>query len=151
MFVSAGTERFAVPAAAVIEVVPAVRLHPLAGGPRWVAGVFVFRGAVTPVLDLNQLVTGTACPDKLSARIVVVGHATDDGPAPLGLLAERVTELKPLAATGAGSARRQETDGPDLGPLVADADGMLRLPDVSRLVPAAYRSALFARRGGPAP
>jgi chemotaxis-related protein WspB len=142
LFVRAGAERLAIPAAAVAEVVPAVSLHPAAGAPPWVAGVFRFRGAIAPVLDLHRLAAGGPCPARLGARIVVVHHAGRGCPRPLGLLAEQVTELKPLAA-GPGYAPAPPADAPDLGPLVADADGMVRLTDVSRLVPLAYRDALF--------
>jgi chemotaxis-related protein WspB len=119
----------------VVEVVPAVRLHPLAGGPAWVAGVFGYRGAVTPVIDLHRLVTGDPCPAKLHARIVVVGNPR------LGLLVEKVGGLKELAAA-AGYAPGTPGDRPDLGPLVADADGVVRRLDLARLVPLAYREAV---------
>ena len=148
LFVRAGAERLAIPAAAVAEVVPAVPLHPAAGAPPWVAGVFRFRGAVAPVLDLHRLATGGPCPARLGARIVVVHYPTRDGPRLLGLLSERVTDLKPIA-TGPGYAPAPSADTPDLGPLVADADGMVRLTDVGRLVPLAYCYALFGSTGPP--
>jgi chemotaxis-related protein WspB len=147
LFIHAGGERLAVPAAAVTEVVPGVALHPLTGGPPWVAGVFRFRGAVTPVLDLHRLATGQPCPVKLSTRIVVLDHPTPDGPRSVGLLAERVSELKPLATTGPAYAAGSAADGPDLGPLLADADGVVRVPDLGRLVPRAYHGAVFGGGG----
>ena len=151
LFVRAGAERLAVQAAAVLEVVPAVRLHEPAGAPPWVAGVFRFRGVVTPVIDLHKLAVGTPCPVRLSTRVVLIEYPTLDGPRPLGLLAERVTDLRPLAVTGPGYAPGSPADGPDLGPLVTDAEGVVRLLSVGRLVPAAFRDALFGANGGAAP
>lgn len=147
LLLHAGPERLAVPAAAVAEVLPAVVLHPLPGGPGWVAGVFRRRGAVVPVVDLHKLVTGRPCPDTLHARIVLVDHPTAAGPKPLGLLAERAGDLRDLPA-GGGFAPPGDADRPDLGPLSADADGVLRLTDPARLLPLAYQPAVFA--GGPA-
>ena len=145
LFVHAGSERLAIQAAAILEVVPAVRLHEPVGVPSWVAGVFRFRGVVTPVIDLHRLAAGGPCPIRLSTRIVIVEFSTLDGPRPLGLLAERVTELKLLNATGPGYAPGGSPAGPDLGPLVSDGEGVVRVTSVARLVPAEYRETLFGR------
>jgi chemotaxis signal transduction protein len=147
LLLHAGPERLAVPAAAVAEVLPAVELHALPGGPEWVAGVFRRRGAVVPVVDVYRLVTGRPCPATLHARIALVEHPTAAGPKTLGLLAERVGDLRELPA-GDGFVAPAPPDRPDLGPLAADADGVLRLTDPARLLPLAYQPALFA--GGPA-
>jgi len=149
LIVSAGQERVAIQAAAVLEVVPAVNLHHPAGTPEWIAGVFRFRGVVTPVIDLHQLAVGGACPVRLSTRIVVVEYPTIDGPRPLGLLAERMTDLKELTVTGPGYLPSPDANSPDLGPLVAEADGVVRLATVGRLVPPAYRGALFGASDSP--
>jgi chemotaxis-related protein WspB len=135
LFLRAGPERLAVPAAAVAEVTPAVPLHPVVGADPRVAGAFRFRGTVTPVLDLCRLATGDGCPTRLSTRIVVVRRAGD--PRPVGLLVERVLDLKPLTVAGSPFAPA-DAGGLDLGPLETDTDGLVRLPDVNRLVPAVY-------------
>lgn len=130
LYAHAGPERLAIPAGAVVEVVPAVRLHSAAG----VAGVFRYRGAVVPVLDVYRLITGEPCPEALHARIVVV-----DNPR-LGLLVERVSELKELAVADGGYATGAA--GAGLGPLTADADGVVRRLDLARLAGLAYREAV---------
>lgn len=137
----------AVQAASVLEVIPSVQLQRPVDAPVWVAGVFRFRGVVTPVIDLHHLSTGIACPARLSTRIVLIEYPTLDGPRPLGLLAEQVTDLRPLVVTGSKYSPGTPGDGPDLGPMVADAEGVVRLPTVGRLIPSAFRSALFAEGG----
>jgi chemotaxis-related protein WspB len=137
----------AVPASAVVEVVPAVRLHPLVGAPPWVAGVFRYRGTVTPVLDLHRVATGEACPIRLSSRVVIVHDVTGAEPRPLGQLAERIADLKPQAVSGPAFSPGLPAGGPELGPLVADSEGVVRLPDLTRLVPAAVRGALSGGAG----
>lgn len=141
LYLRAGVERLAVPATSVIEVAPAVPLHRPTDTPHVIAGVFRFRGAVTPVLDLHQLVSGEPCPVKLNSRIVVISHTQDGKTRMLGLLTEQVIDLKPL--TVIGPRYTATTHSPltvDLGPMVTDSEGMLRLPNVAELVPLAYPS-----------
>ena len=121
LFLQCGAERFALPATAVAEVVPAVPLYrPAAGADPALAGLLRYRGAIVPVLAL-----GVPGEPRLSGRIVVV-EAAGDPPRRLGLLADSVSDLKPLGATGATFAR---ADGRNLGTLVAVADGLVRLLD----------------------
>jgi chemotaxis-related protein WspB len=143
LFVTAGGERLAVPAARVAEVVPAVRLHPAAGGSPWVAGLLRFRGAVTPVLDLDR--GGAAREPRLSTRIVLLDVPTPAGPRRLGLLADRVSELREFAPAGPGYVGEPADGRPALGPLVADADGVVRVTDLTGLVPLAYPDAAGGR------
>ena len=132
LFLQSGGDHFALPAAAVTEVVPAVPLHRPAGDANpALAGVFRYRGAVVPVLAL-----GTPGAARLSARIAVV-EFPGDPPQRLGLLADRVTELKPLAPTGVAFTPHTEAGGPDLGALVAVPGGLVRVLD-----PAALRASL---------
>jgi chemotaxis-related protein WspB len=145
LIVRAGAERVAIQAASILEVVPAVQLHLPAGAPGWIAGVFRFRGAVTPVIDLHQLAVGGPCPVRLSSRIVVVEYPTIGGPRPLGLLAERTTDLAEVTPTGPGYMPAMNGNVPDLGPLITDSEGMLRLATVGRLVPSDYRDRLFGQ------
>ncbi len=129
LILHAGPERLAVPAAAVAEVLPAVERHPLAGGPAWLSGAIRRSGAVVPVVDLCRLVGAGDCPVTLHARIVVVGGAT-----PFGLLTERVGDLREVADGSAMTAPVND-DGVNLGPLAADADGLVRLTNPAMLLP----------------
>ena len=127
LILHAGPERLAVPAATVAEVLPALDRHPLAGGPAWPAGAVRVRGKVVPVVDLCRLVGGTDCPNTLHARIVLVA-----GVMAYGLLAERVGELREVNGHEVSSP---SVEGVCLGPLVADADGLVRLTDPAALLP----------------
>ena len=132
LFLQSGAEHFALPAAAVTEVVPAVPLHRPAGDANpALAGVFRYRGAVVPVFAL-----GTPGAERLSARIVVV-EFPGDPPQRLGLLADRVSELKPLVWTGLYFTPPTEPGCPNLGMLVAVPGGLVRVLD-----PAALRASL---------
>src|SRR5207248_107653 len=127
-----GPEPLALDIRRVREVVPRVRLRPVSGAPAWLAGVFVYRGRVVPVLDLHRLAGGGECPPHLSSRIILVPHRAPGPPHPalsppggegrvrgterlLGLLATQVADLRevpgeqpPASLTAEGRA--------DLGP-----------------------------------
>ena len=85
---------YAVDVAHVVEVVPRVELRRLPHAPPYLAGLFDYRGTVTPVIDLGFLLGSEACPNRLSTRIIVANCAPADfGPAePLALPSRAVTE-----------------------------------------------------------
>jgi len=56
----------------VVEVIARPHLQPLAGKPDWFAGLFAYRGRVTPVVELGRLMDGDVRPPMWSNRIVVV-------------------------------------------------------------------------------
>jgi chemotaxis-related protein WspB len=82
----------------IVAVIPQVELRPVAHGYAWLKGVFPYRGELTPVVDLCQLLGGYACSARLSSRIALVRCASADGALrTVGLLAEHMTEARRLA------------------------------------------------------
>jgi hypothetical protein len=109
--------RYAIPCRRIIEVIPLVTLRPVTQAPAWICGSFVFRGTLTPVIDLCQLIGGYPCPLRLSSRVILTDCAQPNGhDIKMGLLAEHVTEArhvsaKPLAGESLGSTpyKRRKT------------------------------------------
>ncbi len=129
----------------VLEVIPRVELRPLTGTPKWVAGVFVYHGRVIPVVDLFQLTGHGECPSHLSSRIILVPLGDTTGVT--GLLASQVADLREVSATAIASPQEQGA-AVDLGPVVADGRGVIRLLDPDRfLAPAARQLMLSVVRG----
>src|SRR3979490_1767316 len=99
--------------------------------PPAVAGIFNYRGAPVPVIDVSQLTLGRPAERRLSTRIVLVHYPDADGQTPLlGLIAERATqtvrhEEKDFVESG---LLRQGTWRP--GPVPGDARGLLQWIDV---------------------
>jgi chemotaxis-related protein WspB len=153
-----GREALALDIRRVREVVPRVRLRPISGAPEWLAGVFVYRGQVIPVIDLHRLSGGAECPPHLSSRIILVplGRA-DGGERLLGLLATQVADIREVPAAPPASAASPLPfptvggQGPDLGAVVADGPGVLRLLDPERLLPGAAWRSLLALPGEGSP
>ena len=139
----AGGNRCAIRVRDVAEVLPAVRLDRVVGSPDWLAGLFVFRGSPTPVVDLATLSTGSRSPARWSSRIVLTDSGDEGGSGLVGILVERVTTAEldePGEQVEAGSL-----SGPGgLGPVLVDEDGMLQLVELSRLITPERRAVLFS-------
>ena len=133
LLLSAGKQRYAVPCRRVKEVIPGVDLEPEPRAPPWLAGLFNYRGTITPVIDLCQLGSDVRSANRLSTRIVVFEHRAVDGTTRLlGLLAERVTETR-LLEVQHRTATRKESDS-CFGDVLLDEAGMIHGIDLDRVV-----------------
>jgi chemotaxis-related protein WspB len=142
-----GTERYALEATEVAEVLPRLMLKPIAQAPHWVAGVFAHRGAVIPVIDLSALTFGEPAPLRTSTRLVLVHYrpGADRAPQRLGLILEQATDTlrcSPLEFKAYGLDNRQ---APYLGPVREDELGLLQWIRVPDLLNEAVRDLLFPR------
>lgn len=121
-----GRDTVAVDVRRVREVVPRVQLSAVNGGPGWMAGVFVYRGQVVPVVDLHKLTGAGECPPHLSSRIILLPWPADAPESLVGLLATQVAEIREIA-----SAKVQPIPGspgqPGLGPALPDGHGIIRI------------------------
>ncbi|SFI38337.1 chemotaxis-related protein WspB [Planctomicrobium piriforme] len=134
---NADGRRYALRAGDVVELTPRVYLAPLVDGPPWLCGMLNYRGRPVPVVDLGLLASGQACPDRYSARIVLM--PVPDHPQELfGLLVDRVS----TANIDETQARRTPT-GLSSG-LLYDEEGLIHLIEPDRLLPVAHREMLFA-------
>jgi chemotaxis-related protein WspB len=134
-----GDLRLALPVHFVVEVLARRALRPLAMAPAGVAGLLPFRGTLTPVVDLCQLMLGRPCRPLRSSRLIIVSIGTDSGPRMLGLLAENVLDLLPTGETLAGL---RLPDAPWLGDHLSEQEELPQLVDPAQLLPAEL-SALF--------
>ncbi|WP_256657272.1 chemotaxis protein CheW [Pseudomonas sp. 2FE] len=140
-----GADRYALDACEVIEVLPLLRLKPIAQAPHWVAGVFAHRDRLVPVLDLGALTFAQPAAARTSTRIVLVHYrAGEDGQAhPLGLILEQATDT---LRCNPGDFRDYGLDNqgaPYLGPVFEGAQGLVQWIRVQQLLPAAVRAILF--------
>ncbi|NJO93923.1 MAG: chemotaxis protein CheW [Hydrococcus sp. RM1_1_31] len=92
--------RYALESQQVLEVLPLVLLEPLPHTPKYIAGIFNYRGQTVPVIDLCQFMWGRPCSEHLSTRIILINdnnvkkhNASESSPSRIfGLMAERVVD-----------------------------------------------------------
>lgn len=128
MILSIAGQRYALPCAHIVEVTALVSLRRLESGPAWMAGVFAFRGQLTPVVDLSLLVAGRPSAPLLSTRLAVLRvQAAPSRSALLALVAEQMTEVRRIAHVPAESEYAIPLSG--LGPVVMDGGELLQVID----------------------
>jgi chemotaxis-related protein WspB len=157
-----GHDRYALPAAPIVEVLPVVRIKRVPHAPAGVIGVFDYHGAPVPVIDLSELTLGRPSAPRLSTRLIVVsypdrrgqnqGHGHGQGQGKdqdqseshlLGLIAERATDTMrrdpaDFVASGITTGR-----APYLGHVTTSSHGVVQRIDVETLLPDDVRESLF--------
>jgi len=143
-----GNDRYALESRRVIQVFPNLTLKQVHHAPDYIPGLFNYRGQIVPVLDLSQLIRGTASPDLLSTRIILVREARTEPTAPtaclLGLRAERVTTTLDVSETALKSEGMKVDAAPYLGKIVTDAQGMIQLICLEHLLSETQSIALLS-------
>jgi chemotaxis-related protein WspB len=154
-----GRNRYALPCASVVELVPLVELRALPKAPPAIAGAFTYRGTIVPVVDLAQLMLGTASAIRLSTRIAVVnisgGAALEkrkrnaygavqsgresESPAEssnrlIGLLAERMFDTVVLDQKLAIDDGLHIADAPYLGDVYLEGTATVQLLVINKLI-----------------
>lgn len=139
-----GNERYALDASQVVGVLPRLGVRAIPHAPPAVAGLCQYRGDPVPVIDLSELALGRPSANRLSTRIVLVQFPDPiSGPHLLGLLAERATETLRRDAEDFVAAGVSVDAASYLGPVTADARGLIQRIEVQRLLPASLRALLF--------
>jgi chemotaxis-related protein WspB len=137
-----GSDRLALEVHRVREVVPRVRLQPVACSPPWLAGVFVYRGQVVPVIDLHRLLGAGESPAHLSTRIILVPLMFAGQERLVGLLAAHVADIREMPPPSRQPARLVAPGQPDLGAVIADGGQIVHLVDLDRVLPDLYERQL---------
>ncbi|HEY3787846.1 MAG TPA: chemotaxis protein CheW, partial [Urbifossiella sp.] len=119
-----GADRLAIDVRRIRRVVPRLRLSPAPAASTALAGAFVYRGHVVPVVDLYRLAGAGECPPHLSSRIILVPFPRDSESL-VGLLATQVAEIRELPVLPAADSSQSAV----LGPPMADGAAVLRLLD----------------------
>lgn len=139
-----GTDRYAIEAAHVVEIVSFVRLKAMPGAPAGVAGVMNYRDEAVPVVDLNLIAVGIPTPARLTTRIVITRYA---GAGLLGLLVPEATETVRANSDDFADAGVATDGAPYLGRVMTTEGGVIQQVTVSALLTAELRDALYRTAG----
>jgi chemotaxis-related protein WspB len=137
--------RFALLCSNVVELVPRVELRKMPHAPAAIAGVFTYRGAIVPVIDLTQLMHGIDSAVRLSTRIALVnvvvrskrGMASriDQGATrTIGLLAEQMCDTIVLDKKAAIDDGIHLVDAPYLGDVYLQGGSAVQLLLIEELL-----------------
>ncbi|GIZ12897.1 chemotaxis protein CheW [Pseudomonas sp. NCCP-436] len=140
-----GPDRYALPASAVVEVLPRRPLKQLPEAPEWVAGLFEHRGRMIPVIDLPCRLLGQAARSRSSTRLVLVrfdARLGENSPV-LGLLLEQATETLRLHPEQFVANGLEAVLPNYLGPVQKSAQGVIQRIEVDQLLDDALRAMLF--------
>lgn len=137
-----GRERFGLPLASLVRVLPAARLAALPLAPDYVPGLLDLQGEPVPVIDLDRLAGAPRTAIHYDTRILLVDYPGEDGRRhKLGLQAARVTGVETVDAGRV--AANGVTAAPFLGEVAGNENGMLQLVDLDGLLPPPVRALLF--------
>ncbi|WP_455922400.1 chemotaxis protein CheW [Pseudomonas putida] len=141
-----GSERFALAATDIGEVLPWVPLKPVPQSPAWVAGIFAHRGRVVPVIDVGQLMFGTPAAQRTSTRLVLVHYRADPTRSNLrlGLILEHATQTLRCDPRDFQPSELSNRNTPYLGPVREDELGLMQWVGVQDLLDDRVRELLFA-------
>jgi chemotaxis-related protein WspB len=135
-----GRERYALPLASVLRVLPVARLKALPGAPHFVPGLLDLHGEAIPVIDVSRLAGAPPAAVRHDTRILLVEIDVAGRRRRLGLKAERVVGV---AAIDGALADAGVVAAPWLGQVAPGADGMLQLLDPDRLLAPDVAALLF--------
>ena len=146
------SDRYAIAARDIAEVLPIVGLKSLPGAPEGVAGLLDYRGTAVPVVDLSALALGRPAARRVSTRMLVVDYPLPGGGTRLlGLLAERATETMRCAPEDFRPVGLEAGGARYLGPVVHDRRGLIQRVGIAELLTAGLRAALFPEGGADRP
>lgn len=141
-----GEDRYALDAGQIAEVLPLVSVKQIPQSPPAVSGVFNYRGAPVPLIDLSQLALGRPAQSRLTTRIIVVNYSDGAGENRLlGLIVEKATETVRREAADFVASGVSSDEAAYLGPVASDARGLIQWIDVQQLLPASVSKLLFQR------
>ncbi|PMQ12108.1 chemotaxis protein CheW [Janthinobacterium sp. AD80] len=142
-----GRDRYGLPLAGIVRVLPLLELKQLPLTPDYVAGLVDLHGVPVPVIDLSRLAGLPPAAAQFDTRIVIVDYQAPGGDThALGLLASQVRGIADIAMEKLEDSG--VTTAPFLGQVASDADGIVQLVELQHLLPPDVRALLF--QGGSA-
>lgn len=141
-----GKDRFGLDVSQIIEVVPLVTFKKVHRTPKYVTGLFNYRGTMVPVIDLSALISGKPSLPLLSTRIILVNFINSDKHHILGLIAERVTETIMFREEDFKPPVIESETTRYLGDIIPMEDGMIQRIKIENVLPEYLKKLLFTMK-----
>lgn len=136
-----GEEPYAVPLATVREVARPGRITPVPGGSASLVGAIVLHGDILPVADVRGLLGLPPDPERMSDACVIVIKRQNSLNEPVGLLVDRIHEVRHAPADAIGDReltpdRRPSTPRLLAGQVRAEDGSLINVLDVPQVLAA---------------
>ena len=141
-----GKDRFGLDVSQIIEVIPLVTFKKVHRTPKYVSGIFNYRGTMVPVIDLSTLISGKPSQPLLSTRVILVNYTSPDNHHTLGLVAERVTETMVFREEDFKPPVIESDTTRYLGDIMTTEDGMIQRITIENILPEYLRKILFSTK-----
>ncbi|NJL10040.1 MAG: chemotaxis protein CheW [Calothrix sp. SM1_7_51] len=143
-----GNDLYAIESSRVVEVIPRVSYREMHYVPKYLVGVFNYRGAIVPVIDLCYLIRGIASQDNLSTRVMIVSYFDKDNTLQyIGLMAERIIKTVKKSAKEFLKSGIKTNDAPYLGEIIIDEKGMIQHIDLEQLFASLQQINILVTKG----
>ena len=138
-----GKERYGINTDQVTEVIPLINLDQIPMVDKIISGIFNYRSKPAPVIDLCQFFENRTCTKNQGSRIIIIEPETDNSNSrPIGLIAERVTEVLKCNNNLISSGIKSETT-PFLGEIFKNNNDMIQLIDTRHILPVSIAKQIF--------
>lgn len=134
-----GSDRYAIDAENIVELIPLVILKEVPQAPRGVAGLLDYHGAVIPAVDLSEIATGRPARRVMSTRIAVVRYSE----VLLGVIVEDAVKTMRRDEAAFTHAGVEMPEAPYLGGVMRSNDGVIQEIDVRQLISDEVRQRLL--------
>ncbi|MBI1390643.1 MAG: chemotaxis protein CheW [bacterium] len=139
---SAGSQRYAIEARRVVEILPLLEARPIPHAPQGVIGIIDYRGETAPVVDLCVMLTGRPRRDWYNSRTIVLRLEN------AGFLAMEAEQVNDTARFDEGAEQPSGVscaDAPYLAGVLKDGAGLIQRVEIESLLTPAVRESLYRR------
>lgn len=131
-----GSERYAIDARHIIEVIPLVKIEHVPRVDASIVGIFNYRGTPVPVIDLCIFFDNRKCRDSLGSRIIITQiKMPDESDKVIGLMAEQMTEVIKCNEKDFNSNGIQSGNARFLQKVYQCGNDILQIIDINKVIP----------------
>jgi len=139
-----GKERYGINTDQITEIIPLINLDRIPMIDKMISGIFNYRGRPTPVIDLCQFFGNKACARNQGSRIIIIEpEVANANSRPIGLIAERVTEVLKCESDNLISSGVKSEITPFLGSIFQHGSEMIQLIDTKHILPISIAKQIF--------
>jgi chemotaxis-related protein WspB len=144
-------DRYALPAAQIVEVLALAPAKAIPGAPPWIAGVIEHRGALVPVVDVPRLALGRQARRLRSTRLVLARYRAHDANRPIGLIVEHATRTRRIERDQFVDSGVATPNTRWLGPIASDGGTIVQWIDPQQMLDDVAEALVFPSSSAPSP